>query len=142
MLSSYRSLVAYLRHIDTVHMCLVCLAHRKSYRVTVIKRDVTSINYLHLYSILNKWPNIKIWFFPFIVMQKSGLKDDENLALKSLFLRQLLTKYVSYSLFLNISFPNNLWERFGYLYNIYFSLLKKYHLLLKRNWRSCHLKLN
>lgn len=40
-------------------------------------------------------------------MQKSGLKDDENLALKSLFLRQLLTKYVSYSLFLNISFPNN-----------------------------------
>lgn len=31
-------------------------------------------------------------------MQKLGLKDDENLALKSLFLRQLLTKYVSYNL--------------------------------------------
>lgn len=48
-----------------------------------------------------------MWFFPFVVMQKLGLKDGENLALRSLFPRQLLTKYVSYSVFITL-FLNNL----------------------------------
>lgn len=50
---------------------------------------------------------LKFRFFPLVVMQKLGLKDDENLALKSLFQRQLLTKYVSYMFLKNYFFSMN-----------------------------------